>query len=404
VSSNDARSIDVATPLGLTPALDGWRREVRDFLADEMADAPAHQDPLDLTGLDETFERAHHRRAGARGYLGISMPAAVGGGGRPPSWKAMYSFEAAYADAPSIDTALVLCGAPLLDFGSPDQHERWLRPMVRGELTGCIAYSEPDAGSDLAALTSVATPDGDGWVLRGHKALVTGAHKADVCLTAARTDPTVPTRRGMSMFVLPLDLPGVEVTRRATMNRWTLSEIVFDGVRLGPDALLGERHRGWSQMLQALGDERSGAAHLGWATRLVEDLHRCAPNDPRVAQLRVELEAGLRLGRRVLALADGAHAEPGVTPLDALPAPAAVANPIVAAAMSKTFVTELLQRIATVGADLEGLDGLRWGTLFDGGSRFAYELVERIHPTISVGANEVQRDTIARFGLGLPVA
>src|SRR6202035_952941 len=113
-------------------------------------------DPTDLTGLDESFERQHHRRAGAAGFLGISSPPDLGGGGPPPSWRAIYMFEAAYHDAPSIDTAIMLCGPPVLAFGSPSQQARWLPPMIRGELTGCIAYTEPDAGSDLAAIVSTA--------------------------------------------------------------------------------------------------------------------------------------------------------------------------------------------------------------------------------------------------------
>ena len=158
-----------------------------------------HLDPSDLTGLDEIFERRHHRSAGAAGFLGISAPADLGGGGRPPSFRALYLFEAAYHDAPSIDTAMMLCGPPLLAFGDRQQQARWVPPMVRGEITGCIAYTEPGAGSDLAAISSRAIADGPMWVLNGRKALVTGAHKADMCVTVAVTDASVAARRAMSM-------------------------------------------------------------------------------------------------------------------------------------------------------------------------------------------------------------
>ena len=102
-----------------TPELDAWRDEVRAFLRDEMRDADAHADPADLTGLSEEFERAHQRRAGARGFLGISAPVEYGGGGRPPSWKAVYSYEAAYHDAPSIDTASSLGSASVTEIAPP---------------------------------------------------------------------------------------------------------------------------------------------------------------------------------------------------------------------------------------------------------------------------------------------
>src|SRR5437763_861582 len=96
--------------------LSAFAGEVRSFLVTEMAPARVmgHLDPSDLTGLDETFERQHHRRAGAAGFLGVSAPAGLGGGGRPASFRAVYLFEAAYHDAPSIDTAIMLCGPPLL--------------------------------------------------------------------------------------------------------------------------------------------------------------------------------------------------------------------------------------------------------------------------------------------------
>lgn len=390
-----------------TPELDGWRAEVRAFLRDEMRDADANADPTDLTGLSEEFERAHQRRAGERGYLGISSPVEFGGGGRPPSWKAVYSYEAAYHDAPSIDTALTLAGAAVEAFGSPEQKRALLPLMIRGEIEACIAYTEAHAGSDLAALSSTADPTDDGFVINGHKALVTGAHKADWCVTIARTDRAAPARQAMTMFVLPTSTPGLERTRRVTANRWTLSEITFTDVHVPSTAVLGEVGRGWQQVTAALADERSGMAHLGWATLLFETLVQWARpftsggsappkfSDPliadRLAQLDVELSIARRFASRVMALQDAGQ------------------RPIAEASMAKVYVTELLQRLALVGVDLLGPDGLWHEVLFGPRAgaplrgRFAYEVIERIHPTVSVGANEIQRDTIARFGLQLPV-
>ena len=390
-----------------SPELDAWRDEVRAFLRDEMRDADAHADPADLTGLSEEFERAHQRRAGERGYLGISAPTEYGGGGRPPSWKAVYSYEAAYHDAPSIDTALTLAGSAVEAFGSPEQKRALLPLMIRGEVEACIAYTEVHAGSDLAALTTTADPVDDGFVLNGHKALVTGAHKADWCVTIARTDRDAPPRQAMTMFVLPTSTPGIERTRRVTANQWTLSEITFNDVRVPPSAVLGEVGRGWQQVTAALADERSGMAHLGWATLLHEALVEWARpftsggtsrpkfTDPliadRLAQLDVELSIARRFASRVMALQDAGR------------------RPVAEASMSKVYVTELLQRLALAGVDLLGADGLGHDVLFGRRSgaplrgRFAYEVIERVHPTVSVGANEIQRDTIARFGLQLPV-
>jgi alkylation response protein AidB-like acyl-CoA dehydrogenase len=379
------------------PELDAWRDEVRSFLRDEMRDADAYADPLDLTGLSESFERAHQQRAGARGFLGISAPTEYGGGGRPPSWKAVYSFEAAYHDAPSIDTALTLAGSAIEAFGDEAQKRTLLPLMVRGEIEACIAYTEPHAGSDLAALSTTADPVDGGFLLNGVKALVTGAHKADWCVTIARTDRHGPSRRSMTMFVLPMSTEGVHCARRVTANQWTLSEITFANAHVPTSAVLGTVGRGWQQVTAALADERSGMAHLGWATLLLERLVEWSRprRDPmawdRLAQLDAELSIARRFASRVMALQDAGQ------------------RPITEASMSKIYVTELLQRMALTGVDLLGADGLWHEVLFGPRAgaplrgRFAYEVVERIHPTVSVGANEIQRDTIARFGLQLPV-
>ena len=382
-----------------SPELNAWQYEVREWLTAEMAGADHHADPSDLTGLAEDFERAHHRRAGARGYLAISAPVDYGGGGKPPSWQAAYSYEAAYADAPSIDTAMVLAGSAVLGFGSDAQKRELVPLMARGEIEACIAYTEPGAGSDLAALSTLARRDGRDFVLTGTKTLITGAHKADWCVTIARTDADAPARESMTMFVFPLPSPGVLITRRPTANTWTLCDIDFDGARVPESAVLGEVGRGWAQVTAALADERSGAAHLGWATRLFELLVEWAQNqsyDPvvaeRLARLDVELSVARRFASRVLALQDAGR------------------RPVAEASMSKIYVTELLQRLARAGVELLGVDGLGHEVLFGprGGAplrgRFAYEVIERVHPTVSVGANEIQRDTIARLGLQLPRA
>jgi alkylation response protein AidB-like acyl-CoA dehydrogenase len=381
--------------LRLDPALAAFRAEVAGFLADAMRPdllAP-HLDPTDLTGLDEAFERDLLRRCGERGWLGISVPSSSGGGGRPPSWQAVFGHEAAYADAPAVDTAIVLAGAPVLAHGTPDQLDRLLPGMLDGSTIACCAYSEPDAGSDLTMIRTTARPAGGGWVIDGVKAHVTAGHKADWCVLTAVTDPDAPPRRGMSMFVVPLDAPGVLVRRRPTLNGWTLAEITFAGVEVGGDALLGQRDAGWRQMGSALLAERSGFLHLGFASRRHDDLAawliesgRIGDDDARrtLARLRVDLEACARLSGRVLDQQDRGEVAPGAT------------------AMAKVAVTELLQELATESVRLIGRDGAAWAPLLQPdprvplGGRAAWERLDRIRETISVGANELQRTTIAR--------
>lgn len=403
---------------GFDPEVEAFRAEVHGYLEAAMAPerVAGHADPQDLTGLDEAFERALQRDAAARGYLALTLPVEYGGGGLPLAYRAAFGLEAAAHDAPLIDTALTLGGAPILAFGSEAQRRTLLPAMARGEITLCIAYTEPGAGSDLSAIATTARrarpgdPDSD-WVISGTKHLVTGAHKADWCLLVARTapDPAVPARAAMSMFVVDLrSTPGVTVSRQRTANDWTLGTIEFAGALVPADALLGEEGRGFAQMLAALADERSGFFWVGWAERRLADLlrhrHTDHARDPRtervdrvqrdrLARLWIDVALARRLALRVV--------DEQARGVDAT----------VSAAMSKVFVTELLQRLASAGIAALGPAGLLTGPRFAPApadaplhGRFAYECVERLHPTISVGSNQIQRDVLAHRGLGLPVA
>jgi alkylation response protein AidB-like acyl-CoA dehydrogenase len=388
------------------PDVEEFRSQVRRFLSDRMATerTRGHGDPSDLTFLDHTFEAAMVREAGQLGFLGVSIPAELGGSGLAPSFAGAFEFEAAYADAPVIDTGVCLAGPPLLLFGSPEQLA-FARRMIAGEVMVCIAYTERQAGTDLTGLTMTATPSGDGFVLRGEKVLVTAGWKSDWCVLLARTRPDGPVREGTSMFLVDLHAPGVGVRRRSTMNGWTLAEIVFDDVHVDRRTLVGEQDRGWPQMLASVEAERGGLFHAGWAS-LVFDLlvrycqeterdGRLLADDPvvrdQVAALRVDVDAAMRLGLRVLWLKERGE------------------STAVAAAMTKVFVTELLQRLAQASTEIAGHAGSLWAPLFPvdppplaaAGGRFAWEYLERVHPTVSNGGNELQRDVIARLGLGL---
>jgi alkylation response protein AidB-like acyl-CoA dehydrogenase len=231
-----------------------------------------------------------------------------------------------------------------------------------------------------------------GFVLVGEKAFVTGAHKSDWCCTIARTDPEASGKRGLTMFLVDMRTPGLAVERIATANRWTLSTIRFDGARVGPDSVLGEVGNGWRQLSGALLAERSGTAWLGWATRTLEALldqsagTRDATVRNALADLVTHWYAAVQRVGRVVELQDRGVAS------------------FAEGAMSKVCVTELLQRIGRVGATVLGPGALTAPGWFGGPlpEWFAYEVVERLHPTLSVGANEIQRTTIADVGLGLP--
>ncbi len=389
-----------------TPLFDGpaehFRLEVCRFLSDALDPARivGREDTTDRTGLDHAFGRAVQRAAGRRGYLGVSVPTAVGGGGHPASYAAAFHYEAAYHDAPLVDTAVVLAGAPLIAFGTDAQRAALLPLMLAGEVEMCIAYTEAGAGNDLSAATVAAVASGDGFVLHGVKALVTGADKADFCLTVAVTDPAAELRNRMSMFIVDMHAPEVSVVARPTMCGYALWDVRFDGVKLGPDALLGRLGDGWRQLARAVEEERNGMFSLGWCQRMFDDLVTFATargllDDPvaadAIAGLWVDLQAGRRLALRLVD-----EDERGV-------------RSRTAGSLAKVQLTELAQRLASTATELAGPAGALEGTRFASaavyaaaGGRFCHEFLFRVDGPLSVGANELHRDGIAARGLGLP--
>jgi alkylation response protein AidB-like acyl-CoA dehydrogenase len=208
------------------------------------------------------------------------------------------------------------------------------------------------------------------------------------------------------MFLVDMRASGVSVRRRPTMNGWTLGEITFERVQLGARALIGERDRGWQQMLASVEAERGGMFHGGWAQLALDLLVQYCleterdgtllADDPvvrdQIAGLRVDVDAVTRLYKRIAWLRDRHE------------------STVVPASMVKVFVTELLQRLAQAATEIAGHAGSVWAPLFGtdapscaaAGGRFAWDYLERVHPAVSLGGNELQRDLIARIGLDLP--
>ena len=215
----------------------------------------------------------------------------------------------------------------------------------------------------------------------------------------------VRARDGLSMFMVDMGSGGLTLHRRRTMNGWTLGELHFDGVRVGPDCLLGQRDQGWGQLVSAVATEGGGMFHVGFARRLLDRLiaHVMVrahdgtelADDPvvrdTVAGMWIELGVAERLAKRAVWIEENGE------------------DSTVAAAMSKVYATELLQRLARVAIDMCGPDGTIYRSLFGPGSstdvgdgRIAWDYLERVHGSIGGGTNEMKRTLIARAGVGLP--
>ncbi len=242
--------------------------EVGDFLAEHMTPEVHHR--MRETG---TFHDAgFHRALAARGWIGLSWPGPDGRRTHSAYDSAVFAEEAGYAHAPvdGLQTANIVAQT-LLRVGTPDQQRRFIEPIRRGELLVCLGFTEPEAGSDVAAATTRAVRDGDEWLLTGSKMFTTLAHVSDFVFLLARTDPEVPKHEGLTVFLVPLDAPGVEIRPVATLGGERTNATFYDAVRVRDADRVGEVDGGWSVMALALDVERAGADYAAQARRVLDE-------------------------------------------------------------------------------------------------------------------------------------
>jgi alkylation response protein AidB-like acyl-CoA dehydrogenase len=265
------------------------RDEVRVFVADHMRkDNPVRRANCWVVG-DPVFSRA----LGAAGFVGMSLPKHYGGHDRSAMERYVVLEELLAAGAPvGAHWIADRQTAPLLlRYGTEAQRERWIPGMAAGELYACIGLSEPNAGSDLAAVRSRALRDGNGWILNGQKVWTTNAQIAHVMLGLFRSEQGSVRNAGLSQFMIPLDTPGVTVRPITDLSGGAdFNEVFFDDVRLGADALIGVEGNGWQQATAELSLERSGPERYLSSQALMVELirHLQSREDP----------VGLRLAGR----------------------------------------------------------------------------------------------------------
>jgi len=249
-----------------SPAAEGFRARVRSFLAEHL--------PADWPGIGalppdeaEEFVARWRRTLHEHGFLGLAWPREYGGGGMTKLEQVVLVEECAKAKVPlgpASDTVTVkMVGNTLLSWGSEEQKLRFLPRILSGEDVWCQGFSEPNAGSDLAGLSTRATRDGDSWVIDGQKIWTSFATRANWIFLLARTDPAVPKHRGISFLLCPMDTPGVEVRPiRMLTGGSDFNEVFFDGARVPVDNVVGPVHGGWAVAMSLLGHERGEEAAL----------------------------------------------------------------------------------------------------------------------------------------------
>ncbi|SEE04109.1 Acyl-CoA dehydrogenase [Streptomyces sp. 3213] len=242
--------------LAPTPRQQRLRAELRSYFAALMPDGPPRPD-------DPQGQRELLRRIGGDGWLGLGWPVEYGGQGRGADEQFVFFDEAYRANAPVSMVTLNTVGPTLMKYGSREQKAALLPGILRGELVFAIGYSEPSAGTDLAALRTRAVHDSQGWLIDGQKIFTSNAHNADWIWLACRTDPEAPKHRGISIILVPTDAPGFSWTPIDTVGGQRTTATYYDGVRVPAANLVGAENEGWSLITNQLNHERVALAATG---------------------------------------------------------------------------------------------------------------------------------------------
>ncbi|WP_327168359.1 acyl-CoA dehydrogenase family protein [Streptomyces subrutilus] len=371
------------------------RSELRNYFRDLMPDGA----PEDPGGQRELL-----RRIGADGLLGLGWPVEYGGQGRGAEEQFVFFDEAYRAGAPVSMVTLNTVGPTLMKYGTPEQKDYFLPRILAGELVFAIGYSEPEAGTDLAALRTRAVrdggPDGD-WVVDGQKIFTSNAQNADWIWLACRTDPQAPKHKGISIVLVPTQAPGFSWTPIETVGGLTTTATYYDAVRVPAGHLVGPEHGGWGLITNQLNHERVALAAIGMQAEDFYDaalVHARTP-DPatgarpadlpwvrsRLAEAHARLAAVRLLNWRLVQDVGGGDLAPGD------------------ASGVKFLGTESTVEVYRMCQEVVGEQALIRGPgaeAFGGGELERMNRAAQIN-TFGGGVSEVQREIVAMMRLGM---
>lgn len=372
--------------LSFGPEGDGFRAEVRGWLEEHLPG------DLDEAGIDDDTLFDRRRKWNATlfdvGMAAIDWPTEFGGRAASALEQLIYNEEFARCGAPGPVNAIGVANiAPaIMTIGTPEQQERFLRPMLRGDEIWSQGMSEPDAGSDLASLSCRAERDGDRFVVNGQKTWNSLGHRADWCQLYVRTDPSAPKHEGITCLLVDMRSPGIEVRPITTIGgSLDFAEVFFTDVEVPVDAVLGEIGGGWHVATRTLGFERAGVAKLSLMLRenyerLLADAgpdRRADPiNRQRLVARYIDAELLHLLAQRTVSAA--MH--------DRMPG--------AEASVIKIAWSTMEQRVAETAVDVLGVDALT--------GPWAERLAGSRSLTIAGGTTEVNKNIVGERVLGLP--
>ncbi|MFD7873842.1 acyl-CoA dehydrogenase [Streptomyces sp. NPDC059766] len=380
--------------LSHTPAEEELRAGLRAWLARVLPTLPAKPSPGDWPAR-RAYDLGWQRMLHDAGYAGLDWPVDAGGRGATPTQQLIFLEEAERAGAPYVGAnfvGLLHAGPTIAAEGTAAQRARWLPPVLRGEEVWCQGFSEPGAGSDLAALRTRARRDGDHYVVSGSKIWTSHAEVADWCELLVRTDPAAPRHRGITWLAMPMDAPGVTVRPLRTLaGSAEFAEVFLDEVRVPVANRVGAENDGWRVTMVTLSFER-GTAFVGEVVacrRVLDELARTARADGRWG------DPGLR--RRLGLLNAEFRALWRLTQWNVSEAEAAGgAVPGVAGSVFKLRYSHARQELYDTAADVLGADSL------DLDRPWVLDRLSSLAYTIAAGTSQIQRNIVAERILGLP--
>jgi len=384
-----------------SPEQQKFAAEVEQFL-----DANDDPDVFDLTRenmaqiVDTPKRRAFMAKLGEIGWLGITWPTEWGGQDGEGVYEYLLNEQLAGRGGPQIGKGVGIIGKTILSHGTEKMKQEFLPKILKNEIEFAVGYSEPDAGSDAASMKLKATRDGDGWRLNGQKTWTTSAHFAEWYWVGARTDPES-KHHGITLFLVPLDQPGITINGIWTMGDERTNDVFFDDVFVHDDYVVGDLNHGFQYISEALDLERFTMFTFSpikqrmdllcdyVASETVDD--EPLKDDPRIrskiAQLVTQGEVARVLGLRVVA----ASMKGG-------------APPTTESSEYKLYATELSKRLANAAMDI-GAPGSQLRVHTESApmkgrseSTYRYTVID----TIGGGASEIQKNIISRRKLGLP--
>ena len=379
---------------------DEFRTEVKQFIAASSDKSPKQ------AGIGNAEAIAWQKILINNGYAARTIPAEYGGFGAEPDIIESRIISEEFSNA-QISTGLGGQGISmltpvLLEMGTEDQKQQFIKPTIHGEMIWCQGYSEPGAGSDLASLTTKAELDGDEWVINGQKIWTSTAHLADWIFCLVRTEPEAPKHQGISFLLFSMDTPGIDIRPLVDMTGdANFNEVFFTDVRVPKDQIVGQRGQGWQVANAILGHERGSLAPpdaaLSRLNGVIKLMNSESVNGERVIDNPVFRDRLMKIQGRLLAMKCNdmrllsARINKGQD--------AKLAGMVV-----KLLGTELRHELESLAIDVMGEIGIAYGDnpYLRGNGSWQYQYMYFLGLIIGGGTSQIQKNIISERGLGMP--